>query len=408
MTRLRSVFGASSVGLLACFCGVSGGCLFPDYTFGKGGSGGASSSSSEMTSSNATGGTTNSSSSTSGGAGGTKPTENCFNGVDDNGDGLADCDDPSCKSKTQCAAPIPVGWGTYGYVFLAEGAQGAPATCPSYAPDSVYTGFDTLTNTEWICSDCGCDGATGQACQLGTDLNMGVAGFQGARVRDDVCGGNPLNFIDLTFPAPWDYSCISFGSEAPSGQSCSAGPCNTSIETSLPKVSGGSCAGKGGLKTVATGGPGWQVGITACGNFASLGGCSGGDKCVAKPPAAFTGSACVGKSGDIGCPSGFPNRHLYYGNFDDTRDCAKCECNDPVGGTCAITLTVYSDNSCTNQVVNVPSTCAAIPANDAVGSIKGVLAGPISGGTCTAVDIKSAPIGGVTEDATTATTFCCL
>ena len=92
-------------------------CLFPDYTFTPG-AGGATASSSVV------------SSSSSGGAGGAGPTEDCFNGIDDDADGLADCADPDCAPATECVGPIPVGWGTFGYVVLAETDPTAKPVCP--------------------------------------------------------------------------------------------------------------------------------------------------------------------------------------------------------------------------------------------------------------------------------------
>lgn len=36
--------------------------------------------------------------------------ENCFNGIDDDANGLADCDDPACNALVACVPAVPSGW----------------------------------------------------------------------------------------------------------------------------------------------------------------------------------------------------------------------------------------------------------------------------------------------------------
>src|SRR5207247_482584 len=94
----------ASIGLSSA-CGDSG-TLFTSSSATSSGSGDASTATSSASS--GTGGAssatssastaTSSASSGTGGAGGAATEQNCVNGLDDDGDGLTDCDDPDCSS----------------------------------------------------------------------------------------------------------------------------------------------------------------------------------------------------------------------------------------------------------------------------------------------------------------------
>ena len=66
--------------------------------------------------------------------------EDCFNGIDDNGDGRIDCADPTCSNQVTCIpAPSP-DWSGPVMVSHASSADAAPG-CPA---GSVFTGSFTL------------------------------------------------------------------------------------------------------------------------------------------------------------------------------------------------------------------------------------------------------------------------
>jgi hypothetical protein len=71
------------------------------------------------------------------GGGGSAPVENCLNGIDDDGNGLTDCDDSACSTY----ACVPSASGNEGYAVLV----GAPGDCT--APTSAAS---------WNTCSCGC------------------------------------------------------------------------------------------------------------------------------------------------------------------------------------------------------------------------------------------------------------
>lgn len=88
-----------------------------------------------------------------GGSGGA-PGEDCLNGVDDNGDTLADCDDPLC-TEFECVPAYPV---AADYAF----PVGATDPCP---PPSTPLGLET-------CADCTC-GTQAGTCSMTVDIYRG-------------------------------------------------------------------------------------------------------------------------------------------------------------------------------------------------------------------------------------------
>jgi hypothetical protein len=76
--------------------------------------------------------------------------------------------------------------------------------------------------------------------------------------------------------------------------------------------------------------------------------CDAGGACVPVPASDFMPRLCVWAEGDAdGCPGDFTERFdLYRGDLHDTRGCKGCSCG-PSNGSCAATVTVYSDGNCT-------------------------------------------------------------
>ena len=379
-----------ALGLTACF--------FPDYTF-TAGAGGATTSSTVV------------SSSMSSGTGGTGPTEDCFNGSDDDADGLADCADPDCAPATECVGPIPVGWGTFGYVVLGEADPTTPPTCPSYASSVKYVGNKTLLGGAFSCSQCDCDPPMAQSCDLSTDLNSGKPGIQPFQIRNKaLCDPSATTLSEISVPNTWDLTCTDGApviDSVPGGQLCVGVACNQSIFAALPTVSGGSCMPTGGAPILAA--PTWDFAATACGNIAQMAGCSGQDRCLPKPASPFAGRVCIGKAGDQTCPTGaFSKKHLYDGSFTDTRACEMCQCNGPVGGTCKMQIELHSDDPCVALPIATfqAGTCAPLVGNPRIGGRVATVTEAPNGGSCTPTQVDPAKMGGVA--AGDPTTFCCL
>jgi hypothetical protein len=178
---VKNAFALIGVGsiLLAAACGLDteGGFVTPNETnpsstTGSGGSGGTGNMGGSSTMSS---GGASSSSSSSSGAGGSPMPENCLNGLDDDFDGMTDCEDSDCGAFT-CVPSYP---GASQYLSVVSSAN----QCPTDAPAT------TLGTCE---GQCNCN-ANGGTCSQSTlyDANL-------------VCGSpsgpflSPLNCFDFS------------------------------------------------------------------------------------------------------------------------------------------------------------------------------------------------------------------
>ncbi len=405
---LGSLRGSVGAAILS---GLVTGCLFPDYTFdepepsgGAGAQGGGGTTSSGGGGAGPGGGGAQPG---GGGAGGGPPQEDCLAPGDEDSDGMADCADPDCDPDVECVATIPVGWGTFGYVALSRGAQGADPPCPLGAETSAYAGNGSLMNTTASCTACDCDTPMDRDCEI-LDLNSGVAGVQGVRVRDASCAGSPMNFDDLTVPVGWDGSCTG-SDQAVGGGMCPGTSCNLSVQVPIAQPTNGSCLATGGEPSGLT--PAWGESVKACSAAETLGGCGAGETCVPRPASPYEPRACIGRAGDHACPSGaFSQKSLAFASFTDDRDCSSCSCGAPAGGTCKLLVSLFSNaapNTCTTLLTTLESnSCVNLAGNPAlVGSRSATVMNAPTGGSCP-VTGGGVPSGGVTP--TSPTTFCCL
>ncbi len=392
-----------------------GGCLFPEYTFdepqGGNPSGGNGAGTTTLQGAGGTGGSPGvggmGGTPDIGGMGGGAPVEDCLTAGDEDNDGMADCADSDCEPDLECADAIPVGWGGFGYVALFRGSPLADPACPEGALLAVHSGNDNLQNATAQCSACDCDDPVWGGCEL-TDFNpVGAVGLQGLRARDLACGLSAMNFDDLTVPAAWDGSCN--GPDfAPGGGTCPGTSCNQAVEAQVAKPTSGTCGALGGEPS--GGDPSWGEGVKACKAATGLQGCSGGQVCVPRPPAPFEPRSCIAKAGDNACPAGaFSLKSVSYGDYQDTRDCSECSCNAATGGTCKLTISLFSDvplNTCNIPLAMVESgACVNLPSNPRVSSRTSAVTQAPAGGSCS-VSGGGVASGGVTP--IDPTTFCCL
>jgi hypothetical protein len=393
---------------------LAAGCLFPEYTFdepepsGGGGGGSATITTSTGLATGGGGAAGTGGFGGDGGDGGSPPVEDCFAPGDEDDSGAADCADPACDVDLECVDAIPVGWGGFGYTALHQGNPTADPPCPAGTTTEVYAGNDLLINDAAACTTCDCDDPTGQSCNVSFDYDPVKAGIQPIRVRNVACSNpNATNFVTLTAPVPWDGTCTATEA-APAGGTCMGNPCNQSIEVALATVSGGSCLATGGTPVMTT--PTWAEGSKACRAATTLTGCDGGQACVLRPPSPYDDRVCIGKAGNLACPGGaFSDRHVFFGDFVDTRNCTMCTCGGATGGVCTVTVGFHSDaglTTCNTDLVDVPSgSCVDLAGNPRVsGRTSSVTTAPVGGGC--AVTGGGAPTGAVTE--TDPTTFCCL
>lgn len=93
----------------------------------------------------------------------TAPAEtSCFDGLDDNGDGLVDCAEPTCASISGCVSAIPLGWS--GHAALYEGPLAGAPICPTPFIDTLAPGNAGLVAPPASCTSCACGAPTNGAC----------------------------------------------------------------------------------------------------------------------------------------------------------------------------------------------------------------------------------------------------
>jgi hypothetical protein len=316
--------------------------------------------------------------------------EVCTNGIDDNCDGKIDCADPTCRGY-KCAAAVPAG-GWIGPVLLWTGVS--TATAPA-CPTGYTTALDAHEGPTGSADTCSCScAASGQTCSGVVTVHT-------------------------------DQACSSVGcATATATGTCSAltdtvGTCGSggSIEVGRGAAvapAGGTCSPK--TTTTQTNLAGWSTSVRICAVTVvdSPGGCSPSTETCVPPLATASGFAstpCVYESGDVACPTGYPNdRTVVYSGQSDSRACSGCTCttSTPSGGGCAGTINLYSGPVCTGT--------PAVPAYS-LGSVcqifnfgptppTSVLANfTVTPGAC-AVATPAQPTGAVTG--TLPTTVCCM
>ncbi len=359
-----------------------------------------------------------------GGMGGMLPSTetDCFDGLDDDGDGNTDCADFDCNPVAKCVPPVPAGW--IGHTILFDGAPAQDPGCPADYPADLFQGGKNLGGNA-SCSPCLCGAPTGIGCSWAQNPNApdGVLSKQEPYTSDSPCGSNPGCLGELSIPSSWNGFCL--GTGAPNGpdkgwaadttcgpgSGCTMGssPCNASVRLDVPPTAaGGTCLASGGTITKSAAFAGKAH---ACGSPADQGGgCLAQQACLPRPTGAFVPGMCVYKPGDQACPGSFPNKFLYYETFADNRTCSACGCGSPSGASCDATITIWGTDGCSTQGLGTlsfsandpPVTCVDMPGLVAVEAWSGTTS--ITGGQCTST-------GGQVQGSLTpqnATTFCCV
>jgi hypothetical protein len=297
----------------------------------------------------------------------TTPSEDCGNGVDDDGDGKIDCADEDCAART-CLATAPAGWS--GPAVLYVGSKKPPACSGDYAQAAMHGGTAASADAAQ-CSSCSCNAPA----SCGTYLNVAV--------------GAQTDCSDAACEATLNTSCSELSS------SCLGSLTTAYLQTRLqPGVSG--CTASMQSPVIAD--PSWDKNVLACAaGTLRRGGCGPGNVCA--PPGPFSGPYCIVHDGDQACPAGpYTDRRLYYAAIDDTRDCTACSC----ATDCSYRWQVFddSDTSCGTPKASLTSAgqCTAVTIASAssgkirVGvSISGSGACTASGGAPTGAAQASAP-----------------
>jgi hypothetical protein len=143
--------------------------------------------------------------------------------------------------------------------------------------------------------------------------------------------------------------------------------------------------------------------LKACEGTLVEGGCGAGKLCAPKPPAPF-GSLCVYASGDLVCPAGFPNKHVSFASYADTRNCTACTAGRRTGFTCSGSVELHSISDCTlgcgDMSASIPTSCTYDVTSNAAMRLASLTH---TSGSCTRGG--GAPTGACTPG--TPTTICC-
>lgn len=293
--------------------------------------------------------------------------EICDDGIDNDCNGLTDCQDDRCTSGFSCQE-APEGW-----TAVAFAATAAPP-CPTGETTTALK----VSAGDGMTASCTCTcGPVGPACTTGS--------FTLTMSNDVACAVTPT-----TASIPTSSGC------APLLTPFSFNATNAKIAPQAPT----SCAPKLSLNGALTDG-------RLC-EAAKLGrGCGTNQVCAPKPTAGLT--SCITKAGKSACPAGFTKRSTAGTDAVDQRMCTGCTCNAPapcVGGS----VSVYDNSMCaTNGAVKngakgITQTCAATTPDPSF-SATHFEATPPTGGCATAPATPAGATGGVTF--TAERTVCC-
>jgi hypothetical protein len=313
-------------------------------------------------------------------------TEDCLDGIDNDGNALVDCADPACQPDFQCAPlpPVPPDW--TGYVGVDTTSYPASSTDPcadASSPDVLFSGPGGSAQ----CASCSCGNPSGGSCSYPTMSRW---------KNQATCTG----YADDLF-APGNGNCYQFPTDC--GATCSNDQrlqlVSQSTLTATP-----SCSPSGGATTLPDL---WTDEHHLCPRSASGGGgCPSGQACVSTGTS--FGGACVRRDGSHGCPTEFPNALTAYAGASDDRGCSACGCNAASVTCTGGSFTISDDTACqggTNPDISVSGTTCVSARNhlDEYGGSYRAVAGTLTG-SCTVQGGQ--PTGSVTPSAPI--TLCCL
>ncbi|WP_438027599.1 hypothetical protein [Sorangium sp. So ce233] len=179
-----------------------------------------------------------------------------------------------------------------------------------------------------------------------------------------------------------------------------------SLAIAAPSLAAGACAPRIEVpQPIPQEAPRWATRATACVAGAHTA-CADATTCAPAAPPGFL--TCIYHEGDPDCPEGYAQRHVFYKDVLDGRDCTSCSCGDPTGASCTIMASVYRDAACTDLVAsNLVSSsvpfCVVTPPGVDLGS-KSAAVVAVEPGAC-------APQGGEPVGAlqpAEPSTFCCI
>ena len=224
-----------------------------------------------------------------------------------------------------CGPLLPLGWSRP--VLLWSGPQFEAPECPADRAGIVQYEGHADPNVPPECFSCSCEPSTGE-CELPSFLTAG----------SQKCG-----FQD---PPPIIYDFSGLDPEPMSCNTTNAIPADLIKSLTISPL----IMTESGCKPVTTlppksGDVSWKTFARACGSVVSP--CQDqGALCVstAEPPPGY--SQCIYQQGEHECPSGYPDRRVFYDDISDSRHCSECSCGAPEGSECSSYVRAYEDATC--------------------------------------------------------------
>jgi hypothetical protein len=367
-TSSDAITGAGGTGGSNAGAGGSGGAAGEAGTLGGGATGGSVAG----TSGGGRGGTGG----TVGGSGGSGPcvstgAESCFNGRDDDCDGLPDCADPDCAPVAQCVPFDPLSGGRIGVVVSTL------TTCPTGNTDqfTIMSGM----NASAACTGCSCRPG-------GVTCSTNISSFgSAAECNNTAITGR----FETTFSST--QACTT-----PSWIGSTLGTIYGVQATTFVATPNGSCTPQG---APTPGAVTWASTMRFCAVPMVGTGCLGAQACVPL----LSSAKCAMFDGIRSCGPGMTSATWNTG-ASDSRTCGACTCNNPTGGNCSgMVLNVGSDFACMAVTATVSSGQRRCYSGSGVNSPGVIFSGTPTPTTCSA----SAPLSGSVM-ATGFKTLCCM
>jgi hypothetical protein len=235
--------------------------------------------------------------------------ENCFNGIDDDCDGLSDCADPDCVPIAAC---VPRPSGNVGTIV------GATDACPKgfAALNDNATPFGLTIDPGGVaCNGCQCAQVTSKtSCAATITTYTSTADCQAATNGKNVLTISTTSTDPCPVPDTGATNVFGAALSAWTVTSADCGPTGTPIR---PMASFAASTGFCPAATLAP--PTLDSG------------CAAGSVCMRRPPAGD--AMCVLLADASACPAGTKGGGVLYAGLTDARTCAPCSCS-VAGASC--------------------------------------------------------------------------
>jgi hypothetical protein len=248
--------------------------------------------------------------------------DSCFDGLDNDCDGLTDCADPDCAAGSQCVPAV-------GSAFTLGITATQASFCPAmFSSRSVIN--SGLSAASPACATNLC------SCTPSMNCSTSVTSYPTVTAGPSCSGESDANSAVTT--------CRNFNAAQPT----------QGLSLDGPILNNGGACGTGG--TSARSATMWATSSRFCQANAIGGGCLPGNVCVPK----LSVPTCELADGAVACDPGYTATASWYSGFTDGRSCG-CACGAPSGGACGTSVGVFTGLNCTGTVVNPTTSCQSAP-----------------------------------------------